>query len=110
VIVDALTTARADKQSVERVCNREAGEGGKNFARRATGSTVALRGRVGTHGKPRLCFPSQVSWAQVASTAYRPTAQKQPMRITTPRRVGWLTSLKPAASKMLRLLTWSSPR
>ena len=32
------------------------------------------------------------------------------MRITTRRRVGWLTSAKPAAAKMLRLPTWSSPQ
>ena len=30
------------------------------------------------------------------------------MRITTRRRVGWLTSANPAAAKMLRLLTRSS--
>jgi hypothetical protein len=32
------------------------------------------------------------------------------MRITTRRSVGRLTSLNPAAAKMLRLPTWSSPR
>ena len=30
------------------------------------------------------------------------------MRITTRRGVGWVTSVKPAASKMLRLPTWIS--
>ena len=34
---------------------------------------------------------------------------KKSMRITTRRRVGRLTSVNPAAAKMLRLPTWSSP-
>ncbi len=32
------------------------------------------------------------------------------MRITTRRRVGWLTSVNPAAAKMLRLPTRTSPQ
>ena len=62
-----------------------------------TWSTPSRRaaGRRGTCSRPR------------AGAA--PRAQKS-MRITTRRTVGWLTSSKPAAAKMLRLPTCSSTR
>ncbi len=37
-------------------------------------------------------------------------AAQKSIRITTRLRVGLLTSAKPAAAKMLRLPTWSSPQ